>query len=415
MNATLCILTGCLALIASASTPSAQTLPMPVSEQEYRPVEPAKARLGQMLFYDRVLSGTYRVSCATCHNHDRGSSNGYRLDGAPEMTFDEMATNGVSPWAPFAPSSRHAPALFNLGAYEFDTLFSDGRVQLKDGQLIVPPEAKLPDGVTDVLAAQSLFPTITSDELTGTQGSDLAQSNHSAIWDALVARVADLPDYTPFFNAAFDDVAASQDIRIDHIANALGAFVASEWRSDNAPFDRYLRGDATALSMQQQRGMKLFYGEAGCNVCHSGSFQTDHGFHAAFLTAPQHKSEAEKGDRPRWLGRMNVTGDAKDLMKVRTPSLRNVARTAPYGLAGQYETLEELMRVHAGGFDAVKIGSYRPADSDTEMDIRVRRVERASLEEQKDLIAFLESLTDEAGLAGRLGKPEAVPSSLAID
>ena len=371
---------------------SAASLPEPATDADYRSYPSAWARLGQVLFYDRVLSGTYRVSCATCHHHDRGSSNGARLDGREETVGDALATGGHEAYNALKPSARAAPTLFNLGAHEFKTLFLDGRVSEVDGTFASPVGSELPKGLRDILAVQALFPTITGDELVGTVDNDLkaaARDSNRAVWDVLVARVRDLPEYVPLFTAAFMDVHSASDISIDHIANALSAFVGSEWRSDGAPFDRHLRGEDGALSGQQIHGMALFYGEASCAKCHSGTFQTDHQFHASAILPPKIVDDVQKTDVRFLFGRFNVTGLLSDVGKVRTPSLRNVARTPPYGIAGAVDGLAEVLDHHHG------------------QDLPPR--DRAAL------VAYLESLTDPKALRGRLGKPHSVPSSLALD
>ena len=151
--------------------------------------------------------------------------------------------------------------------------------------------------------------------------------------------------YVEQFIAAFDDVDGAADITFVHAANAIAAFEAAAWRADNSPFDRFLRGDRLALSVTQQRGMRLFYGRAGCSGCHAGALQTDHSFRA--IAMPQ--LGPGKGDGPGGyedFGRERVTGRVSDRYRFRVPSLRNVALTAPYGHAGAYDTLEAVVRHH---------------------------------------------------------------------
>ncbi|MDD9909288.1 MAG: hypothetical protein OXR62_06305 [Ahrensia sp.] len=350
-----------LGLIICAASLSATELPQPLRDQDYRSYDPALVKLGRLLFYDRILSGSYRVSCATCHNHDRASSNGVRLDGWVDER-DEAAVSGAETYEPFKPSAAHAPALFNLGARQFTRLFFDGRVaRSAKGGFISSAGEDLPDGLNDVLAVQALFPAVQSDELVGTVDSDLSRAAHegnAAIWDALAARIADTPEYWPPVRSAFPQKASLGEITMVDIANAIGAFVGTEWRSDRSAFDHYLHGDASALDAGQRRGMLAFYGEAGCSSCHAGALQTDHQRHAI-------------GDELR-----------------RTPSLRNIAHTAPYGGDGSFMELPDYLRHHA------------PEIDDAQRD---------------DLLAFLASLTDERALRGKLGKPSGVPSSLALD
>ena len=404
-------------------------LPSPVQDSDYRSATPAQAKLGQLLFYDRVLSGTYRVSCATCHNHDRASSNGFLLDPSKAPVNDELAVNGLPVYDAFKPSSRHAPVLFNLGAREFVTLFSDGRVSERTGGFASPAE-KLPEGLRDVLAVQALFPAVTGDELVGDRvQSDLTRAAHvgnQAVWDALSERVGALPDYLPYFQAAFDDVETGSDIDIRHIANAISAFVATEWRSDRSPFDAFIRGNKEALTPGQKGGMELFYGRAGCDRCHSGPFQTDHGFHATGAPLWRFDADLTEGVGDVLRGRIAVTGKDEDLFRFRTPSLRNVAASAPYGHAGSYQELGDFLRSHAspvkslGAFlDKHLDGKAMPDDV---AEIEGQLVEQneisgppLSQDDVSALLNFLQSLTDQSGIDGKLGKPTEVPSSLVVD
>ncbi|MEL7274698.1 MAG: cytochrome c peroxidase [Pseudomonadota bacterium] len=410
----------------------AGSTPSPVKESDYRSYPEAQVQLGQKLFYDRVLSGTFRVSCATCHNHDRAGSNGVPLPSVVLEKPDDFATGGLPLYDALKPSTRHAPALFNLGATEFTRMFSDGRV-VETPRGLFAHNSVLPGGLKDVLAAQALFPAVTGDELVGSVDSEVkeaASRGQDAIWEALAARVRDLPDYWPLFEAAFPDLEKPEQITISHIANGIGAFVGTEWRADSAPFDGHLRGDKAALSGQQVRGMALFYGKANCSSCHSGPFQTDHGFHGTGMPLWRFDEPFDTSEDGKILpplpGRGRVTGKVEQRYHFRTPSLRNVAATAPYGWAGSHENLADFVADHmqpegvATAFVAQRIGGFSPPDDLAKI---VDRLESAitikpvslSPAEQDDLLAFLDALTDKAALKGRLGKPDDVPSSLALD
>ncbi len=407
----------------------AAELPRAVEESDYRPANEAQSRLGQLLFYDRVLSGTFRVSCASCHNHDRASSNGFLLDPASAKDVDDLAVNGLPIYDVFKPSSRHAPTLFNLGAREFTSLFSDGRVSEKDGK-ITSPARNLPAGLRDVLAVQALFPAVTGDELVGSKvESDLSRASHvgdQAVWDILAARVAGLPDYLPYFRAAFEDIEVGDDIEIRHLANAISAFVATEWRSDGSPFDAFLRGRQDALTRNQKRGLALFYGQAGCDLCHSGAFQTNHGYYAT--ASPLWRFDATladgAGDVPQ--GRVTVTGARDDLFRFRVPSLRNVTLSAPYGLAGSHKSLGGFLRGHIQPASSLRSFIDQRLDGKTRPD-DVAEIERRLITQNQmpsvtlgdddvsALVEFLESLTDRSAVGGVLGKPQEVPSSLVVE
>ncbi len=423
----------------TGSAAAQENLPQPLTDSDFRQYAPAQAKLGRLLFYDRVLSGTFRVSCATCHNHDRASSNGFPIVELPDTAPDDLAINGLPLYDPLRPSSRHAPPLFNLGAKEFVAMFSDGRVaETGKGIFISPSKDPLPDGLSDVLAVQSLFPAVTGDELVGTVESDLSIAAHNgdaAVWAALAERVRDLPEYLPHFRAAYPQVTSSSQITVTRIANAIAAFVGTEWRSDQSPFDRYLRGDQSALSAAQLRGMKWFYGDAGCAQCHSGPLMSDNDYHS--IGAWPWRFDADfNDDLPKVLpGRINVTGKASDAFKMRTPSLRNVAFSAPYGYAGGYETLKEVIeahvdpeKVHNAKVALIEKQQQRWSADDRKIAQSVFQSRSIAVSPLKglaaegkldpvidDLIAFLSATSDEAGARGRLGKPEEVPSSLVLD
>ena len=417
----------CLGLCAGAI---AADLPGSVKDGDYRTAPEAMLKLGQLLFYDRVLSGTYRVSCATCHNPDRASSNGFPTDHQSTGQVDDGAVNGLPIYDALRPSAKHAPPLFNLGAKEFQTLFGDGRVaRLSDGTFLSPAGKDLPNGLRDVLAVQALFPAVTGDELVGTVDNDVkavAHLGNRAIWDALADRVRDLPDYWPYFQSAYPDIGSARQIDMTHIANAISAFVATEWRSDGSPFDAYMRGDDSALAAAQRRGLSLFNGKARCSSCHGGPFQTDHQFHA--VATPLWRFDADLGMSGQEMhrDRFALTGDEQDRFRRRTPSLRNVARTAPYGHAGSFATLPDMLRAHLDPQAGLDI-YFRQRPEGTPVPSEVLAIANKLLERNEldpvtlsrqefdDLLEFLNSLTDERSLSGRLGRPTEVPSFLALD
>lgn len=162
------------------------------------------------------------------------------------------------------------------------------------------------------------------------------------------------------FKAAFpkgdNRVRKAADITFAHAANAIAAFEGVAWRADNSPFDQFLRGDENAMSNNAKEGMELFYeGDSNghaCAECHSGLYQTDLSFHA--IAMPQIGSGRGSGpDGFEDYGREQVTGDPNDILKFRTPSLRNVALTAPYGHSGAYDTLRAVVEHHMDAVGAL--------------------------------------------------------------
>ena len=163
------------------------------------------------------------------------------------------------------------------------------------------------------------------------------------------------------FQAAYPGVVLqASDITYVHAANAIAAFEAKAWRATDSPFDRYLNGESGALSPRAVRGAQLFYGRAGCSGCHSGTFQTDHQFHAAAM--PQigpGKGDGTLGYED--FGRERVTGDPSDRYRFRVPSLRNITLTAPYGHAGSYDTLEAMIAHHLDAVTSLENYDYGQA------------------------------------------------------
>ena len=181
--------------------------------------------------------------------------------------------------------------------------------------------------------------------------------------------------------------------------------------------------------------MELFYGRAGCVECHAGKFQTDHGFHA--MGQPQlGPGKAERFEaHSRDIGRMRVTNDPGDAYAFRTPSLRNVLHTGPWGHAGAFSDIRAFLRHHADPRAGME--RYDPAQAvlpdlpGTKPDWAVAgdSAERALIAaaaaaaparvrtegEVEALVAFLDALSDPVALKGRLGVPEAVPSGLPVE
>lgn len=242
--------------------------------------------------------------------------------------------------------------------------------------------------------------------------------------------MAQIPDYAAQFRAIYPHIDTPSDIAFTDISNAIAAFIAQEWRSDTAPFDALLRGEI-AFEGAALDGLQLFYGSAGCATCHAGPFLTDHSFHAMGTPQIGPGKSATFEDHQRDDGRFRVTGRAEDAYAFRTPSLRNVAVTGPYGHAGAHQSLAAFIAHHAD--PVMGLQSYDPAQAllsaPTPDDFALMNSPEAvnaiastvttppiglSADDIAALVAFLGTLTDEVSLAGRLGIPETVPSGLAV-
>ncbi|MCB1336608.1 MAG: cytochrome-c peroxidase [Maritimibacter sp.] len=420
----------------------AAELPGPVVDDDYMATPQTEVALGQLLFYDPILSGNRNIACASCHHPRFGTSDGLSLglgEGGiglgPERVLDPANT-------PEERIARNAPALWNLGATEFTVMFHDGRIEAdpsRPGGLRTPMDEDMTRGFSGVLSAQSMFPVLSPDEMAGHYGenevSKLVRSGKitgdGGAWDAISKRVAGIAEYRAMFDAAYPEIAQGRAIAFTDISNAIAAFIAFEWRSDDSAFDAYLRGEA-ALSAEAQAGLELFYGEAGCADCHAGAFQTDHGFHAMAVPQIGPGKKARFEDDFRDLGRARVTGHDEDRYRFRTPSLRNVALTAPYGHDGAFRDLAAFVASHAAGtgpegYDrAQAVLPELPGETDwIVLDDPAQSGEIAAAYEGPGraldagevaaLVAFLDALTGETAAEGRLGVPEAVPSGLPVD
>ncbi|WP_311199762.1 cytochrome c peroxidase [Jannaschia sp. M317] len=408
--------------------------PAPVTDADYRATDPDVVALGRLLFWDPILSGNRNISCGTCHHPDFGTGDGLSLglgEGGTGLGPDRVADPNNLPEQRIP---RNAPGLWNLGAREFTVLFHDGRIEQTEDGLRTPMGPEMEQGFATLLSAQTMFPVLSADEMAGHYSeNEISRAVRQGIitgeggaWDLLSARVRAIPAYAEMFDTAMP----GRDITFTAISDAIAQFVEHEWRSDTAPFDAWLRGEGS-LHPNALAGIELFYGSAGCADCHSGPFQTDHGFHA--VGAPQlgPGKAARFESHARDDGRMRVTGRDSDRFAFRTPSLRNVTETGPWGHAGSHSNLRRFLADHAaprsGLATYLRDATLSPMDTDdwrilndptevTALSASIQGPDRVLAEgEISALMAFLETLRDANALTGRAGIPGAVPSSLPID
>ena len=416
-------------------------VPAKAEEPVFLPFDETRARIGQLLFYDPILSGNRNISCATCHHHDTFSADGLSLGiGEGGEGIGPKRTAGTGRDAIRKRVPRNAPGLWNIGAAEFTTFFHDGRVSAGTAYergYLTPAEEWLPGDLPTLLAVQALFPLTAQFEMAGNTGENevigAVTDRIDLGWPILAKRVRTIPAYGEALAASFG-LAGSEEVTISHIAIALADFMNSEWRSLDAPYDAWLAGTGT-LTPAQERGRQLFFGTANCATCHSGPLFTDHGFHALALP-PFGPGRTRPFDPiPRDVGRMAETDDLEDAYRFRTPSLRNVTLTAPYGHNGAYPTLEGIIRHHAdplGSFDRwtpdlarlPRAGAIEVIDFVIRDDAREMARVRAAVDitpvtlsdgDISDLVAFLGALEGGESKYGRLGIPDAVPSGLAVE
>lgn len=275
------------------------------------PTTPAKVALGAQLFADPALSGDGGMSCATCHQPDKGFADGQdvaRGEGGRRLV-------------------RHTPTIFNA-AYA-PNLFSDGRSS----------------GLED----QALRPIISGGEM----------ARHPAV---LIDTVAAKPAYVSAFARAFPGSGVSEA----NIARALAAYQRTIV-SGEAPFDRFLAGDSSAISPAAARGFALFTGKAKCAACHSGWLLSDGQFHDVGLPDSD-------------FGRGGISNNKAFDHAFRTPSLREIGRTAPYMHNGSLKTLDAVVAHYAEIKVTRRVGPQR---------ITLTKAEQA------ELVAFLQTLDSE--------------------
>lgn len=309
-----------------------------------------KVKLGQKLFFDKNLSRDGTTSCASCHVPDRAFSDGLRV------------AKGVAGRS----GTRNTPSLLNAAFSK--SLFWDGRRATLETQATDPLFNSVEHGLT---GPQQLMEILEKDK-----------------------------SYDKEIMSAFE--VPLRKIGINHIASALATFQRT-LIAGGSPFDRYqFAGDSTALTPSELRGLELFRGRAQCATCHTieateATF-SDNKFHGlgaglnrmeAMLPASIDKvlkaSERELGQLASIeteisnLGRFIATKQLNDIGKFKTPSLRNVALTAPYMHDGAAATLEE----------AIDVESYYRS-------IVTGRPLVFTREEKTDLLEFLRALTSPA-------------------
>jgi cytochrome c peroxidase len=293
----------------------------------------AQVELGKKLFSEKLLSGNKRMSCQTCHNPKMGTSDGLAMSQTEN-------SRGIL--------RRNAPHLFNIGLGKKQNMFWDGRVQFDFEEKIfstpepalngpAPRAEALTRAMTSALSAQALFPLVTSNEMMGLKGENEiadSQSNLEA-WAKITGRIKSKPEYKKLLESAYPHVGII-NINIGHLAQAIGAFEREQFISVDSPFQKYLRGDNGAMTNSQKRGLVIFMNK--CMSCHSGNELGDNNLFAS-VAVPQW------GEKPLVLdkGRVEVSRKTEEIFFFKTPSLMNVALTAPYMHNGSLQTIREVI------------------------------------------------------------------------
>ena len=406
---------------------------LPVATQD-----PALVDLGRSLFFDKILSGNRDVSCASCHNPVAHIGDGQSLAaGTGALIVNGLRRPG--PGREFTP--RNAPSLFSSALGSF-YMFWDGRLNQGFGPgtnaFQTPPGLTLPTGLSGLLAAQAMMPLINRVEMLGVAGdrdvfgnpNEMAQftdAQNTAVWDAAMKRLLAVSAYLQKFNAAYPTVPASQ-LGFQHAANAIAAFETQTFTKAGSAFDRYLARDDNALSLDAKRGAVLFFGKARCASCHSGALLGAQQF--ANGGVPQLGPGTGKA-MPLDAGREDIFNSTQGpFFFFRVPPLRNVELSAPYMHNGAYATLEEVVRHYNNADSALK--AFDPTTLDASLratyhgdaatitkllastDGRIRQPLALTVDEQKQLVVFLKSLTDPTARDMSAVTPSSVPSGLPV-
>lgn len=344
---------------------------------------PNAAQLGQRLFFDARFSANGAVSCASCHAPDLGFADGKSLSMGLGRT------------------KRHSPSLWNVAQQRW--FFWDGRADSLWAQAVQPLENPKEMGFDRVSLARTL------------RGDATLRAEYERLFGAL-PEVAGWPeraapgDDDSELAVAWKRMSAEEQRAASRVAANFGkALEAFERRlvRGNAPFDRFVAGDANALSESARRGWKLFAGRGNCRSCHSGPAFTDGEFHnigipplaggkaddparyagIAVLQLDPFNAHGEFSDAPGGAEALELQlleRSPQTFGEFRTPSLRNVALTAPYMHEGQLKSLAEVVRFYSTLEGATQIGHHQE---------QVLQPLHFSSEEAADLVAFLESLT----------------------
>lgn len=318
------------------------------------PTSAAKVTLGKMLFYDPILSGKKDVACATCHHPSTGYSDGLDLSIGVNATGFGSNRHFLTPNT-IAFVKRNSQTILNTG---FNGMNTAGVYNPSTAPMFW-------DNRTQSLENQSLGPIATLEEMRSTTYPE------AIALDSVVARLRNITEYRTLFQAAFGNT--TQPVTAVNLGKAIASFERT-LITNNSPYDRFQRGDRTALTAQQVQGMQSFR-DAGCATCHSGDMFSDYQLHV--LSVPDNAK--------------NATSDAgaNNTYAFRTASLRNLQFTAPFMHSGVFQDLNQVLGFYgriAGG------NSQNPNVNIRQVDPLIRQVRIGG--RQQEIIAFINALSD---------------------
>jgi cytochrome c peroxidase len=181
--------------------------------------------------------------------------------------------------------------------------------------------------IDNVLAMQALFPMTSVVEMRGSQFKALTNRQ---VWSKITARIKNKEIYKSYI---------TQDFNIADIANALSLFQAVEFQVNDTPFDEFIKGDSTSLSLKEKEGALVFFEQGRCSRCHHGVLLSNQAFQGAAIPQIGPGQTKDKNDEGRFL----ITGKEFHKYGFLTQPLRNIALTAPYTHDGALATLKDVV------------------------------------------------------------------------
>ena len=345
------------------------------------------ATVGKLFFQSKNLSLNGRISCATCHISDKGSS-----DGIPNAAGVQGYGEGeerLRSGAKIVP--RNTLALWGVGSKDFKTFFWDGRIDFSGNDIVSQFGNGIPS--KDPLITAVHLPVVEIRETLEEDDFVLAHKQEStdsadAVYKAILNNLKNHEKEA--INELLKETGKEiGEIEFIDVARSIASFIRNEFRIRNTPLNSFIKGKKS-LTKKQIKGGLIFYGKGNCISCHSGSNFTNQNFY----TVPFPQLGFGKNGFGIDYGRYNATFNPKDLYKFRAPSLYNNGLTAPYGHSGSVPNLYSSIRAHFDPLSLVDLSKYNShqrfqfykylAKSDT-----VDKVKYISNDEIQLLIDFL--------------------------
>ncbi len=330
-----------------------------------------KIKLGQLLFFDPILSGDKDVACATCHHPKNGYAEFRDISiGVNGKGFASKRTFNSPNTIPFV--KRNAHTIVNTA---FNGIDIDSNYNPEDAPMFWDSRVKS-------LEAQAIEPIKALEEMRGSHFTD------TDILQKVITRLRSIPEYQKLFKAAFNE---EYPITIENIGKAIATFERT-LISNNSNFDRYMRGESTAISLAEKEGFKLFK-QVGCINCHNGPMFSDYKMHV--LSVPENN-------------KLNFIDDGfEKQFSFRTPTLRNLRFTAPYMHNGTLPTLEKVLEF----YEDLSFKKSRNPNVHIQLIDSLAQNLQLSVKEMSPIISFLNSLNDDTFDDSI---PKVVPSGLEV-